>query len=374
MMLTPVTPVEPLSLMDAEGSVAEESTLADVSTEQRVNLTTPPDKDNELIKVAAQSREAGGSIAGVLAVQRKLIDEQKDYAWFVVLGLRAIEVALSPRHEGSLRILRSCDPVEKAMEMLEMELIDEVFMLMRRADKVREAQRSGLAIIELLTMDDTAWRDEVARKGGVKLICNIAKRWCDHQQVMCQVMTCMSYLAAEDYIEVMLCQHDALQHVTYVLKNHSENTELVTRACLALLNLTVCESHVEELLERDAIGLALQVLDNHAEDIHVVIIVCGILANMSVIPEARQVLVDDGLFPRIASVMRMDPFNAVLQVAALKAIVNYATKKNYYDLMEREDTGIVTLVGRMMVDHPWDQGVQKYGNLFLGRHQSCWMS
>jgi len=354
--------------VDVEGSVkSEEHALADVSAEQRVNLTTPPDKDNQLIKVAAQSGPSG-----VLAVQRELIVEHRDYAWFVVLGLRAIEVALTPRHEGSLRVLRQCDPVKFAIEMLEMESIDEVFMLMRRAEKVREAQRSGLAIIELLTMDDTAWRDEVARKGGIKLICDIAKRWVDHQQVMCQVMTCMSYLAAEDYIEVMLCQHDALQYVTHVLRKHSENTELVTRACLALLNLTVCESHVEEMLERDAAALPLHVLDDHTEDLHVAIIVCGILANMSTIPEARQVLVDEGLFVRIAHIMRLDPLNAVLQVAALKAIVNYTTKRNYYELMNREDVGIYNLVERMMINHAEDAGVQRYGNLCLGQHQGCW--
>ena len=72
---------------------------------------------------------------------------------------------------------------------------------------------------------------------------------------MCLVMTCMSYLAAEDYIEIMLCQHDALEHVAYALRHYLKNAELVTRACLALLNLTVCESHVEELVEKDAAAL-----------------------------------------------------------------------------------------------------------------------
>merc|ERR1719277_1420008 len=109
-----------------------------------------------------------------------------------------------------------------------------------------EVNRHGLAIIELLIMDDPEWR------GGVALLCDIAKERKDSPSIMCQVMTCMSYLAAEDYIEVMLCQHDALHYVCYVLKVHAANAELVTRASLALLNLTVCEPHVEELMDKRA--------------------------------------------------------------------------------------------------------------------------
>merc|ERR1719197_878845 len=101
-------------------------------------------------------------------------------------------------------------------------------------------------------------------------------------------MTCMSYLAAEDYIEVMLGQHDALEHVCYVLSHSPRNVELVTRAILALLNLTVCESHVEELMDKGAAPLVVQVFDHHPRDVHVAIIACGVLANLSVSSEVQQ--------------------------------------------------------------------------------------
>merc|ERR1719188_2861167 len=128
-------------------------------------------------------------------------------------------------------------------------MIDEIFHFMKYYAHVRDVQHHGLAIMEILIMDDPEWRDEVARKGGVSLVCDVAKQRKDSPNIMCQVMTVMSYLAAEDYIEVMLCQHDALHYVAHVFRHFATNVELVTRASLALLNLTVCESHVEELTE-----------------------------------------------------------------------------------------------------------------------------
>merc|ERR1712032_728949 len=84
-------------------------------------------------------------------------------------------------------------------------------------------ERIGLAILEILIMDDPDWRDEVARKGGVALLCDIAKKRKDSPNIMCQVMTCVSYLAAEDYIEVMLCQNDALEYVAHIMRRHAKN-------------------------------------------------------------------------------------------------------------------------------------------------------
>lgn len=335
-------------------------TLTDKTLESRVNLTRPPDKDNELIKVAALYGPPG-----ILAVIRA----RNNYGWFVVLCLRAIEVCLAKRPGSALPVLEYCNPLEFSMQMLEMEMIDDIFQLMKEYMHLRDVQRAGLAIVEVLVMDDLDWRDEIARKGGVALVCDIAKQWKQSPNLMCQVLTCMSYLAAEDYIEVMFCQYDALEHITTVLRNHVKNAELVTRAALALLNLTVCEPHVEELMEKGAITPVLQVFDEHAYDLHLVIILCGVLANFSVKQEVRQLLVDEGIFKRLQHAMRLDLNNAVLQVACLKALVNYSTDATHYMMMEDED--IPSLVGQTMVEHADDPGVQKYGNYFLGQHTNC---
>eukprot|EP00747_Dinoflagellata_sp_TGD_P164731 gnl/TRDRNA2_/TRDRNA2_185064_c0_seq1.p1 gnl/TRDRNA2_/TRDRNA2_185064_c0~~gnl/TRDRNA2_/TRDRNA2_185064_c0_seq1.p1 ORF type:complete len:370 (-),score=74.19 gnl/TRDRNA2_/TRDRNA2_185064_c0_seq1:30-1139(-) len=356
-----VTPVEPTRCSETGDDGDDGDALfIDSTAHVRVNLTTPPDKDNELLKVAAIHGPQG-----ILSILR----ERRDYAWVVILGLRAIEVCLGPRGPKSLDVLQDCDPVAFAVQMRELEMIDEVFLLMRHFDQSLGAQRVGLAIIELLVMDDMEWRDEVARKGGVKLICDIARRWRDRPNILCQVMTCMSYLAAEDYIEVMLCQHDALEYVTHVLETFPKNAELVTRTCLALLNLTVCESHVEELVEKGAITYIHRVLKGYRSDVHVVIIICGVLANLSVNEAVRQELVFEGLFDDILAAMRLDASNAVLQVACLKAIVNYSTDAEHY--LKMDEIGLPSQVGQAMIDHSDDPAVQKYGNFFLGQHVSC---
>jgi len=368
MALTAVAPFEPT--LDVSPVVKGEQRregeedmwkLQDSTAEFRTSLTRPTDKDNELVKVAAKHGPAG-----ILAVLRK----NKDYSWFVVLAFRALQMCLGPRQAATmLPCLRECDPVAFSIEMMELEMIDEVFQLMKYFAHVRDVHHHGLAIMEILIMDDSEWRDEVARKGGIALVCDIAKQRKDSPSIMCQVMTCMSYLAAEDYIEVMLCQHDALHYVAYVLKVHAANAELVTRASLALLNLTVCEPHVEELMDKQAILLILAVLDRHASDVHLVIIVMGILANFSVKDDVRDLLVSAKVLSRVASAMRLDPGNPVLQVACLKSLVNYSTNAEHYMIMDELD--IPVLVGQMMVEHAHDDGVQRYGNYFLGQHTSC---
>jgi len=359
MALTAVAPVAPTT-GKLESDIEAPAIGGDGSLLTRINLTRPPDRDNELIKVAA----AHGP-AGILAVLRA----RRDYSWFVTLGLRSIEVCLGPRGPQSLPCLQECDPVAFGMQMLEMEVIDEIFLLMRQFDNMKDVQRSGLAIIELLIMDDPDWRDEIARKGGVALLCDIAKQRKDSSNIMCQVMTCMSYLAAEDYIEIMLGQHDALEYVAYALRYSVKNIELVTRAMLALLNLTVCEAHVEELTDKDAVPLVVTVLEVHPDDVHVAIITCGVLANLSISDDARAQLAECSLFPRVRAAMDLDPRNTVLQVAGMKALVNYTYEKRYYQMMQA--VGIDTHIENMMLNHADDQGVQKYGNFFFGDHTSC---
>jgi hypothetical protein len=218
----------------------------------RVNLTTPGEKENFLIEVAAKDGPAG-----ILQFLRA----RRDYAWLVALGLKAMEVCIAPRgpHTPPQLLEDPLMEVKFATEMMELEMMDEIILLMKDdAFRTVEAiQKAGLAIIELLITDDSEWRDEVARKGGVVVICDIARRYKDNAEIMCQVMTCMSYLAAEDYIEVMLGQHDALAFVAYVIKTNMMNAELVTRAMLALLNLTACEPHVEELMDKDVSDLCV---------------------------------------------------------------------------------------------------------------------
>merc|ERR550514_474105 len=131
----------------------------DQTAETRLNLTSPSDEENELIKVAAL--QGPPAIAAVLRNRR-------DFAWFVILGLRAIEVCLGPR-PSALPHVNQCDSVAFSMQMLELEMLEEVFALMRQYEHLKDIQRGGLAILELLVMDDVEWRDEVACRGGVKL-------------------------------------------------------------------------------------------------------------------------------------------------------------------------------------------------------------
>ncbi|CAK0865892.1 unnamed protein product [Prorocentrum cordatum] len=137
------------------------------------------------------------------------------------------------------------------MQMQELEMIDEIFQLMQHYRHLRPVQKSGLSIIEMLITDDPEWRDEVARKGGVGLICELARTWEGSPKMLGQVMTCMAYLAAEDYLEVMLCQHGALEYSASTMRAYPTNADLMTKTSLALLNLTVCEPHVEELIDKE---------------------------------------------------------------------------------------------------------------------------
>jgi hypothetical protein len=362
MALASVLPMEPDV---GSRQVAEPPPLImDRTAELRINLTRPSDKDNELIKVAAVQ-----GAPGILEVLRA----HREYGWFVTLGLRAIEVCLGPRGAGMAASqnseLQRCNPVTFSMQMLEIEMIEEIFELMRRYEHLRDCQRAGLAIIELLIMDDQDWRDEVARKGGCALLCEIAWQWKANTKILCQVMTCMAYLAAEDYIEVMLCQHDALEYMSYVFDNHGSDVELVTRAALALLNLTVCEPHVEELMDKGAFPAVVRAFDQHSHDVHLAVIMCGILANFSVLETARTVLVSLGVFPVVVSAMHLEPMNAVLQTACLKAVVNYSMNGDHYNKML--EAGIPTLVFEAQNNHPHDVAVQKYANFFNAQYNSC---
>lgn len=100
----------------------------------------------------------------------------EDYGWFVVLAFRAVQMCLGPRGPSTLDqpVLQACDPVAFAMQMLEMEMIDDILQLMREYAGVRDLQHHGLAIIEILIMDDPEWRDEVAR---TRSACPLGSSW-----------------------------------------------------------------------------------------------------------------------------------------------------------------------------------------------------
>merc|ERR1711920_323978 len=121
--------------------------------------------------------------------------------------------------------------------------------------------------------------------------------------------------------------------------------------------------------DKEAIIPVIRVLDEHSKDVHLVIILCGVLANFSVKEEVRNLLVEAQILNRLKAAMQLDPSNAVLQVACLKALVNYSTNAEHY--MKMEELSIPSLVGKMMVDHAHDPGVQKYGNYYLGQHTNC---
>merc|ERR1712061_413864 len=121
-------------------------------------------------------------------------------------------------------------------------------------------------------------------------------------------------------------------------------------------------------MDKEAIVPVIRVLDEHSKDVHLVIILCGIFANFSVKEEVRNLLVEAKILDRFKA-LQLQPSNAVLQVACLKALVNYSTNAEHY--MKMEELDIPTLVGQMMVDHAHDPGVQKYGNYFLGQHTNC---
>jgi len=357
MALTQVVPVQPPALDGTEPKELEAL--------QRTRLTKPSDDENELIRIAAEHGPPG-----VFACMRA----HRDFGWYVALCLRAIEVCISPvRTASGPAALQDCDPVNFSTQLLELELIGELFEICRYFEHVKDVQRCGLAIVELLVMDDTEWRDEVARKGGVGYLCDVSKQWKDSPRLMCQVMMCMAYLAAENYIEVMLCQHEALEYVAYILRRHAKNTELITRTSLALLNLTVCEPHVEELMDKQALPSVVQALDEHAGDVHVVVILCGVLANLSVNAQAQELLVELGIFARVKKAMQLDEGNAVLQVACLKALVNYSTAQTTAHYLKMEQLDIPKLVCECMVNHPGDSEVQRFGQYFLMKDSSCFV-
>merc|ERR1712224_1165839 len=85
----------------------------------------------------------------------------------------------------------------------------------------------------------------------------------------------------------------------------------------------------------------------YKHDVNEVIILCGVLANMSVNEEARQLLVEDGIFKSILQCMQLEPHNIVLQIACIKALVNYSTNAEHYMLME--ELQIPNQIGLIMV-------------------------
>ena len=84
---------------------------------------------------------------GILAVMRS----RKDYTWITILGLRAIEVCLRPRTSAQPAFLRSCDPVAFSIQMLEMEMIDEVFMLMKKCSHLKGVRLFHTLLVATLT-------------------------------------------------------------------------------------------------------------------------------------------------------------------------------------------------------------------------------
>ncbi len=85
--------------------------------------------------------------------------------------------------EGMTALLADCDAVEFSNRMLEMEMSQPLFQLIRIHFERRDVLLSGLNIIELLVVDSRDWRDEVARSGGVELLCDVLTDYKDDPQV-----------------------------------------------------------------------------------------------------------------------------------------------------------------------------------------------
>merc|ERR1719262_1245268 len=132
--------------------------------------------------------------------------------------------------------------------------------------------------------------------------------------------------------------------------------------------MTVCEPHVEELMDKGAFPGVMKAFGQHSHDVHLAVIMCGILANFSVLETARTVLVSLGVFPLIVATMQLEPDNAVLQTACLKAIVNYSMNGDHYNKML--ECGVPTLVEQAQTTHVHDVAVQKYANFFNAQYNS----
>jgi hypothetical protein len=328
------------------------------SAAKRLNLSTPSDAENELIKVAALK----GPDA-IFTVMRS--PAGSGFSWFVTLSFRAIEVCLGPR-PSSVPNVNSCDPYGFSLRMLELHAIDDIFHFMTEYSRVRVVQKIGLGIIELLIMDSVPWRHEVMRKGGGALVCNVGERFKDDPEMICNVVTVMAYLAAEDYAELILVQYKALDAVVRALKMFPWHADLQTRAALALLNLTQASHHSQEFRRLGGVPLLCAVMRKHRFDISLVIIFLGIVSNTSCSVDTRAVMVKEGIFATIKSSFGLDESNLVLQIACIKALVHYSTDPDYYLLMEEE--GIPAIIGKLMVENGKDVTIQKYGNIFLGAH------
>jgi hypothetical protein len=204
------------------------------------------------------------------------------------------------------------------------------------------------------------------RKGGGALVCDVGERFKDDPEMICNVVTVMAYLAAEDYAELILVQYKALDAVVRALKMFPWHTDLQTRAALALLNLTQAGHHSQEFRRLGGVPLLFAVMRKHRYDVSLVIIFLGILSNTSCNVHTRAVMVKEGIFATIRHAFSLDESNLVLQIACIKALVHYSTDPDYYMLMEEE--GIPSHIGKLMVENGKDVTIQKYGNVFLGAH------
>eukprot|EP00928_Gymnodinium_smaydae_P013115 TRINITY_DN14782_c0_g5_i1.p1 TRINITY_DN14782_c0_g5~~TRINITY_DN14782_c0_g5_i1.p1 ORF type:complete len:350 (-),score=68.16 TRINITY_DN14782_c0_g5_i1:135-1184(-) len=342
---TAVTPVIPC----ADGD-------SDVRAPGRLSALRLVDDENELIKAAATRGPRA-----VVAVMRG----HPEYAWFAALCLQAMEAILVPHSREE-----KDDTAAIVGQMLDMDVLEDVVLTMRRFPMQSDVQWYGLSIIARIAEDDSKARDEVARRGGCELICAIAGRHMNNPRLLYQVMRCVAYLAAEDYIEVMLCGHGALEHVAFILREYADNVELVTQTSTALLNLTACEHHVETLQALGALPNTLRAFESVlATDKQGATLLCGVLANLSVSYEAREFLVEFGVFQMIAAAMKLDAENAELQLAGLKSIVNYTLRGDHVEKMA--NAGLPQLVDVARQSHPKDVELQKYANYFKGNYTGC---
>ncbi|CEM13744.1 unnamed protein product [Vitrella brassicaformis CCMP3155] len=388
--------------------------IEDSTARSRRLLISPEDQENQLLKIAC--------VHGPAALLTCLLSRQ-DVWWWVRMGLRAVEVAIGPR-PTDIPYVDECDPTAYAQEMIEMGFMEPLVAVLlayiapdsytqspRRARpsilpaadepqqptdaqkgpaaaptalanihqqqqqqqaakgprvnlNFMELQTIGLKIVERLVTDDVQWRTEICRVGGVPWLCEVGREYRERAAVLSRVVGVIAFLAAEEPLEVFLQRHDALDRVLYAICAFPDDREMVTKALLALLNLTKAQGHVLEVMERDLGLLPVLVLGRHWHlDVAIMTILCGVLAHLASNPSSRQTLVDNNIFDTLKSALRLDTANATLQAAALKAVVPFALNKDFWTKMEEE--GIIDLVAAALVEHPTDVAVMKYGEFLM---------
>uniref|UniRef100_A0A0G4FKX3 Uncharacterized protein n=1 Tax=Chromera velia CCMP2878 TaxID=1169474 RepID=A0A0G4FKX3_9ALVE len=270
-----------------EGGEIDVSTLRRVvrkSFEDKKPPTVPSDVNNPLLRIAVEKGPA---------TMWAVVMRNATHLWWVQLGFRAIQLCLSAQaveeeadanEKGGggqneetdiygkdlAALLKSVNPIEFAVVLMELEAMDVFYHFLSANMEKRPLVISGVTVFELLVTESVDWRHELARKGGAKLLCDLANEYKDDVRVMTRIIGCISFLSAEHPIEVMLQQHDALARVIYTLCVFKDDSEIIFRSLLSMYNLTHSAANAEEMAVRQiAVAPTMIVARTYPHDIAV---------------------------------------------------------------------------------------------------------